>query len=439
MQAERWRELVSRKVGIIKQITPQGRGSDEPIPPYLYTATLSHFDFRNAEKADRVGAGKGRTEKEGIYSAIGEAMERYCGFQWNPDRICVAKWSDLQPAAIPAEDFVLYSEQQYLSKNWPYARWKKDADVAWIKGVELPSQKTVAVPASLAYLVCPPARVADFFTPPTSSGMAAGATLESAALGGLCELMERDAFLITWMNRLPAIELELVHAGGLVQAIHRHYARFSVEVRCFLLPSDLPAATVMAVSFDPSPDKPAQVVGLGCHPNPEIALSRAMLELCQGRPSEAGRFADNPPQGRLTRYKDIRTLDDHSAFAALPERRDEFAFLWARGTKARVSDLRNQSRGNVGQGLEYNDLEYCVTALAAKGCRVAYVDLTLPDLAGYDIYVVRAIATGLHPIHFGFGQDRLGGRRLFEVPQQLGFADHVRTEADLNPCPHPLA
>jgi ribosomal protein S12 methylthiotransferase accessory factor len=434
MQAERWRELVSRKVGIIKQIAAQGRGSDEPFPPYLYTATLSHFDFRHAEKADRVGAGKGRTENEAVCSAIGEAMERYCGFQLNPERIFVAKWNDLQPAAIPAQDFVLYSERQYLSTGWPYARWKKDADVAWITGVELPSQEPVAVPASLAYLICPPARVGDLFAPATSSGMAAGATLDSAVLGGLCELMERDAFLITWMNRLPAVELELAHAGGLVQAIHRHYAYFSVDVRCFLLPSDLPATVVMAVSFDPSPGKPTHVVGLGCHPNPEIALSKALLELCQARPSEAGRFANNPPQGRLTRYEEVRTLDDHSAFAALPEQRDEFAFLWARGTKARVSDLRNPSRGNVGQ-----DLKYCETALTAKGCRVAYVDLTLPDVAGYDVHVVRAIATGLHPIHFGFGQERLGGRRLFELPKQLSFADRVRSEADLNPCPHPLA
>jgi len=434
MQAEKWKELVSHKVGIIKEIAPQGRGTDEPYPPYLYCATLSHFDFHRREKPDRVGAGKGFTEKEAISSAVGEAMERYCGFQWERNRIFPAKWSDLQPAAIPAEDFVLFSERQYLAKNWPYARWNKDAEITWINGVELPSQKSVAVPAILTYLAYPPASAEEFFASSTSSGLAAGATLESAVLGGLCELMERDAFLITWMNRLPAIELEPAHAGGLVQEIYRYYGCFSVAVRCFLLPSDLPAAVVMAVSFDPRPDKPAQVVGLGCHPNPEIALTKAMLELCQARPSEAGRFADNPPQGRLTRYEDVKTLDDHSAFAALPERRDEFAFLWARGAKARVSDLRNQSLGNVGQ-----DLKYCAAALIEKGCRVAYVDLTLPDLAGYDIHVARAIATGLHPIHFGFNQERLGGRRLFELPQQLGFDDHVRTEADLNPCPHPLA
>jgi len=49
------------------------------------------------------------------------------------------------------------------------------------------------------------------------------------------------------------------------------------------------------------------------------------------------------------------------------------------------------------------------------------------------------IVPGLQPVHFGDGQERLGGERLYNLPHQLGLADHARTEKDLNPCPHPLA
>ena len=59
-------ELVSPKVGLIRAIAPQGRGADEPLPPYLYTATLSNFDFRVATKVERTAAGKGRTREEAI-------------------------------------------------------------------------------------------------------------------------------------------------------------------------------------------------------------------------------------------------------------------------------------------------------------------------------------------------------------------------------------
>lgn len=433
MPIEWWKDLISSKVGVIRSIAPQLRGNDEPTPPYLYTATLANFDFRKVDKIERIGAGKGHTEAAAIASAVGEAIERYCAFQWDPARTFVAKWNKL-PAAIPPAEYVLYSDEQYKSLGWPYTRWHEELEVAWIHGVELPSGLPVAVPASLAYLVHPPPRGEDYFAPASSNGLAAGATLEAAILGGLCELMERDALLIAWMNKLPATELELRSAGGLISSIHKHYAQFSVEVRAFLMPSNLPARVVMALACDPDPARPAQIIGMGCHLNPEVALVKALFEMCQARPSEAKRFIDNPPRGRLTCYKDVKSLDDHSAFMSLPEQFPEFSFLWKEGRKACLPDLPNPSVNDTAR-----DLEYCTNELATIGQRVVYVDLTMPDIAGHGIHVVRTLVTGLQPIHFGFGEERLGGRRLFEIPRELGFSNRVRTAADLNQCPHPLA
>jgi len=130
----------------------------------------------------------------------------------------------------------------------------------------------------------------------------------------------------------------------------------------------------------------------------------------------------------------VRTLEDHPAFLALPERRGEFAFLWGRSETVRLHELPNPSAGDVDR-----DLDACARALEGRGHRVAYVDLTTDDVAPFGIHVVRALAAGLVPIHFGWGQERLGGRRLFELPQRLGLADGPRVESDLNPCPHPLA
>jgi ribosomal protein S12 methylthiotransferase accessory factor len=190
----------------------------------------------------------------------------------------------------------------------------------------------------------------------------------------------------------------------------------------------------MAVSFEDAADRPAQVMGMGCHPDPAVALQKAIFELAQGRPAEGRRFLDKPPQERLRRYDDVLTLDDHSAFLSVRERRDEFAFLWARGTTARVGDVPSRSEGDPER-----DLDACARALAALGSRVAYAELTTPDLGDHGIHVARAIATGLQPVHFGRGEERLGGDRLFEVPMRLGFTDRRVTPDELNPCPHPLA
>jgi ribosomal protein S12 methylthiotransferase accessory factor len=434
MVNERLRELVSPKVGLIREVVPQGRGADEPMPPYLYTATLSNFDFRVASKTDRIAAGKGMTREDAMASAIGEATERYCAYHWDPQRTYLAKWPGLPTRGISPQSCVLYSERQYASFDWPYARWTPDQEVAWIEGVDLVDGAAVAVAASLVYLVFPPPRPEDYFAPSTSNGLAAGPTLAGAILGGLCEVMERDAMLIAWLNRLPAIELLFDDASTLSGRIYRHYAHFGVNVRAFLMPTDLPAATVMAISFEDDPSRPANVVGLGCHPDPQVALRKALFELCQARPSEGSRFLSKPPHGRLNRYEDVRTLDDHSAFMSQLERRDEFAFLWQSGVQKRVDQLPNPSSGDVEK-----DLERCTRELAAIGHCAAMVELTTPDLVDYGIHVVRVIIPGLQPVHFGYGEERLGGERLLTLPVQLGFAGSVRSESDLNPCPHPLA
>ena len=105
-----------------------------PTPPHLYTATLSNFDFHNVDKTERMGAGKGVTQKDAMASAIGEAIERYCAFQWNPHRTFLAKWNALSPSAsISPAELVLYSDDQYNAGRLPYTRWHEDADVTWIR------------------------------------------------------------------------------------------------------------------------------------------------------------------------------------------------------------------------------------------------------------------------------------------------------------------
>ncbi|MCU1503011.1 MAG: hypothetical protein JWM12_2365, partial [Ilumatobacteraceae bacterium] len=366
-------------------------------------------------------------------AAIGEAVERYCALQWDASRTFVAPWSDVAPAAIGPDELVLHSAEQYARPGFPLAPWSPRTPTTWIRGTELPSGDDVSVPASLVFLVSAPPRPDDRVAMITSNGLAAGPTIESAALGGLCELIERDALLCCWMNRLPATELVTSTAGPLIDGIVRQYARQGVVVREFVLPTDLPATVVMAIAFDDDPTMPSQVVGLGCHPDAGVAAEKALFELCQARPSEARRFVDQPPAGRLRRYQDVVTLDDHSAFVSQRERRDELAFLWSEGRVVTLDDLAHCADDPA------QVLADCSRHLSELGSRVAYVDLTLPDIAEVGLHVARAVATGLQPIHFGHGMERLGGRRLFELPRRLGMDARDRTVADLNPCPHPLA
>ena len=94
MEARPWESFVSARVGLVRSLSPQARGDEEPEPPYLFTATLSNFDFRALDKQDRLAAGKGRTREAAMSAAIGEALERYCAYHWDPQDL-PARWEQL--------------------------------------------------------------------------------------------------------------------------------------------------------------------------------------------------------------------------------------------------------------------------------------------------------------------------------------------------------
>ena len=427
-------DLVSDRVGIIRALSEINRGATEPSPPVFYRAILAHFDFRKAPIDDRMGVGKGLGRADAMAGAVGEALERYCGSQPDPRRVRRFAWNDRPSEAVRPPGCVLYSDRQYTRVGFPYPRWRDDQVVSWAPAVDLDDGVTIWAPTSLLFLDYAGNAVDVFFCPPTSNGLGAGASLEQAALAGLYELIERDSFLITWMNQLPAQEA-VAPADALVERTFiRHYARFGVEVRVLCLPTDLPVYVMMAVLLDRSGEGPAAVVGLGCHPDPVRAFRKAIFEGAQSRPGYVQRFKDQATWQGLRNYRDVRSLQDHSAFFASVDRLVEFDFLLKQARKVDLSSLSNFAAADAPR-----ELARISKAVRDAGCRIVCADLTTPDLQAYPVRVVRMLATGLQPIHFGYGEERLGGRRLFELPARLGHARNPVDETELNPCPHPLS
>jgi ribosomal protein S12 methylthiotransferase accessory factor len=427
-------DLVSDRTGIIRSVTRVQRGAEEPSPPLIYEAELSHFDFRAAKRLDRASAGKGLTKEDAIRGAIGEAIERYCACQVDPALPFTSSWVDLSTQAVSPSDFVLFSPAQYQSGRLPFHAWVPDDELTWVAARELPSGRVRFVPASLIYLQFPNGRREDALAGPNSNGLAAGPDLDFAVLHAFYECIERDAFLVTWMARLPAPEVHFTGAHALATSIHDHYLRYGVELRVFRMYTDIAAHVMLAVALDRTGSGPAAIVGLGCDASPCRALLKALFEICQAHSGETHRYREEPPHERLKRPQDVRALQDHSAWFTIREHLDGLSFLLENGRSEQLADLPDYRAANRQQ-----DLQNCVASLMQAGCTTLYVDLTTPDIRDYGLSVVRALATGLQPIHFGWGEERLGGRRLFELPQKLGFTKGTLSEKELNPYPHPLA
>ena len=126
---------------------------------------------------------------------------------------------------------------------------------------------------------------------------------------------------------------------------------------------------------------------------------------------------------------------DHSALFSMRSMLSHLDFLFSSSSDTiDLRDLPDFSTGNI-----RGDFTMCVDALADLGSSVLAVEVTTPDITSLGLSVVRTIVTGLQPLHFGYGEERLGGRRLFQLPVKLGYSSSHLTENDINRCPHPLS
>ncbi|WP_341530537.1 YcaO-like family protein [Nostoc sp. UHCC 0302] len=435
----RWRDLVSPHTGIIRAINRFTKPYTEFDLPVLWQAELANFQLRKQQDDLRYGVGRGMTDEQAIFGAIGEAIERYCGGIIDYRQLIFSSYTELEDAygeqsqrAVSPPTFFSFSDKQYSDPTFPYPAFDPTTQTSWMAALALANKQQVLIPAFFVYLDWDGEQPGDYILPVTSNGMASGPTLEFAAYSGLCELIERDAFIITWLNRLPAPRIYFDHRPGIETEILRHYARFGIELVAFNFTTDIKVPVVMAMLIDHSGKSPAVATGLGCHLDGPTALRKAIFEVCQARFGDIEHMAAGAGIN-LNKYEDVKNLEDHSAFFYTTARLGELDFLFHHDQCVKVEDLPTYT-----SSAEAEKLQSVIARLHSVSAEPYLIEITTPDIASLGFRVVRTLVSELVPIYFGYGLEPLGTRRLFEVPERLGYGGR-RTESDLNPCPHPMA
>jgi ribosomal protein S12 methylthiotransferase accessory factor len=316
----------------------------------------------------------------------------------------------------PAE-LALYSEAQYRESEFPYAPLDPATPIAWARGFWLDTRAPVHVPALVTYMNWPAPREA-YFCEVTSNGLAAGPTLEDAALGAALELVERDAFMISWLARRPGKRVLLdasIDAGA--REASRQLEERGVRVELYLLDVGLGIPTVVCAGYGDGDRWPGATLSLAAHLSPRKAVEKALLEQGHIGPF-LQRLVVDEKRAIPDRPEDVRTLEDHALYYVPKDRAGRLAFLGAGGTVS-AADMKEPEEVSIAT---------LVRRTAAAGLRVAIVDVTSPDLANTPFRVARAVGAGFQQIHFGHRVARLGNPRLLAMAPD-----------GINPDPHPLA
>lgn len=418
---------VSRYLGVVSRLTPL-EAVDNGVT-HTYSAGHNFAQPRQLAGLRRnlrgQSGGKGRTDLQARMSAIGEAVERYCGV-WRGDRpVHRATYRQLGPdRAVHLRELLLFSEGQYADRDRlnrdlghlhriprPLA---DDVELDWTTGWSLTRGTPRELPAAHCWYGHPELTGLGVCSA-DSNGCAAGGTVSEAILQGLCELVERDSVALWWYHRsrLPGVDLNSFADPWLAACVAHHATALDRELWALDLTADLDVPAFAAVSRRADGGAEDVLVGFGAHLDARVALTRAVTEVNQFLPAVPG-----PNSGRH-RYG-VDDPDSARWFGTVRVAEQP----WLTPDPARpprtLADHPSLTTGDVG-----DDVRECVRRAERAGLEVIVVDQSRPDI---DLAVVKVVVPGLR--HFW---RRLGPGRLWEVPARLGRRPLAVDEASANP------
>lgn len=364
-------------------------------------------------------AGKGYTRSQAKVSAIGEAMERFCGTHspelCTPD--AVSKASDLGDRCFPPQQLGNYSDRQYadrekwnsLGVHYAYIPPKyRDEVIEWTKVYSIidPSD-TRYVPSSGCWYNYPNSVS---YLPGDSNGCASGSNYSEAIVQGLLEIVERDSVAIWWYNKLMLPEINI---SSFKNKFFDRWAKKYSELGRHLWVLDATLDTRIPCAVAVSADRRTNgeiLFAFGAHPVLETAVSRAISEMNQ--------FVSG-----LLSFKNGNELNQF----------DPLQLRWWKtekldsNTHLLPSSCQPTTSSSHRENPQLKTLDGLVRQVVESGFSPYVLDQSRPDVP---LKVTKVFVPGMY--HFW---PRFYGDRLYNLPVRLGLREEPLSEQQLNQFP----
>ncbi len=324
-------------------------------------------------------------------------------------------------------ELVQFSESQFVNGWLNGLKFFDPKDIIpWIEVRENLTGKIKKVPLSLvsyAQKISDQDYSCHFF--PNSSGMAAHGKLGEAIRRGALEIIERDAMMIHWFNKIKPKRIFLDNPDDYIASLSVNLGTIGYKLQLVDLTLDT-VPVIMAMAINDSGEFPF-FAGAASSERKIDAIKKAAEELEFTIWSRIKYRNELRQKVKEVSLKTIYEPADHEALYMKPEMFKQLRFL----TDGPIESV------NDDELCEKKDL---YSVLNANGLKLYYIDMTAKEVEqlGLGIKVVRAIIPGFVPITFGYGQEPLGMRRIYKIPVKLGLRDEEITEEEItnNYLPH---
>lgn len=381
------------------------------------------------------GFGRSATLEESMSKAVGELLERYFLSIYRTSWFESDSYTNLVRRgrrALNPDTFngFLPWQREILPRTT-----RKDPDILnWITGEDMATGKEILIPAQLVFWSYrfDPTSPERMLMEPNTNGCAGHFSLDEVTLASLLELIQRDGFLIYWLNSISpnVLDVSTLTDPASVELL-REMRQYGLDFYFLNTKTDIGIPSCVCVVIDNSGDDPVLALGGGAgfseHDLIFQSAGEALAVLTKAR-SNSNELPDT-----------------YVPFTDRSISRDQRLTMW-RGTKMLerskffISGKSETIESFLGERAGLESPQQCLSHVLAQLRRLGegyecyrYV-VKDPILTTLGYHVGRVIVPKLVPLYLTETSASLDAERLREVPAKLGFS----AAADYNPWPHPF-
>ena len=359
-----------------------------------------------------------RDDRYAMTAALAEALERYIWSEVD-DYFRSPFTSTAHKAAtknaVGVDRFVGFSSE--IRAHDKKLQLNPEAQYTWIRGYSWVSRTRVYIPAqivSAAYFRAMRKKTEPIIRFPITTGLATWPTREGTVLSGALEIIERDAFMIMWLNQLtlPRIAWTGLRQYESLDYLLRKCAQYRLTPHLIDLITDAPARAACVVVEDKSDEGPPITVGLKAGTSLAHAAEGALLEALRAR--RTARF-----KKRQNKWvPDTKPADVHQWQRVLywseKERYKNLSFLYA-------GSVQEYSKAAWENETKEEHLSRIIDWCRGAGYECASVDLGQSAKNPTPWHIAMVVIPELQPMHHSEQHPYTDGIRVQAIPQKFGY------------------
>jgi len=409
---------------IIQNISRLVNYNDEP-KIFTYVAHYS----TNGKSVSDSSSGTSFNQKRALIKVLGEAFERYCLDTVDEKNLITASISELNDSYLDPLRIPTFSKNQLSKISFKQFVITRNTKFRWIKGYSYRENKITLIPAQLVFTNYKLLKYEPFIRFPVSTGGATHVSLESALYRGICESIERDSFMIYYLNKIPP---RIVNINTIkdreFNSILNILNRYKLELRLLNMSTDLEIPVYVSLLFDKTGRGPAVSLGLKAGFDTIAGFIGSVEEALMTRSWIRDEFIYRKKEFKIS--EKIETLDQRAYYWLKPEMIKKLDFLLEGVQQRRIHKSNHKSEKDNLQGV----LEF----LKKANLDVYYVDITQRKIKEAGFIVLKVFIPELYPVYFDEKYPYFGIPRLYDVPVNLGIAKKKKKETEFNLIPHPF-